>query len=359
MKIRKTAISLAIPVLLFASFSVQPNLHEVRADPMSESPTAGSNPVNLPANMPPPEEEGSAVPSIPSVDTSNKEVSGWAAEEVDWMVSNSIVPPQLQYNYLSNITREEFSSLAVSVLEFMSEGRVKLIHTVAENRFEDTDSEDVYKAYSYGIINGVSEQEFQPANPITRQEAAVMMANLLRSVQAKNLSPEDFPYEDRLSIADWALDSVDMTSNIKIFQGTDIGFRPYDNYTREQAIVVMRRLLGFEGHAHMVSLRGHVAIHIEDLGSPEDAKANKARPMAALVGTSSVKFVWTEASQTANAYLARFEGEAEHEHEGVAAFSRETLAKLKSGESPVQDGAYTLTLGGGTQQKGYLLGIAW
>jgi hypothetical protein len=339
-------------------------LAEGQSVPSTESPTAGSHSAEFTdhsAQAEPPAEENapSAASYVPPIDTSNKEMSDWAAQDADWMVANNIVPVQLQFNYKSNITREEFSSLAVAVLDFMSEGRIRLIHAQAENKFEDTENIDVYKAYSYGIVNGVSEKEFKPGSAITRQEAAVMMANLLKSIQAKNLSTEDSKYDDRLSIADWALDSVDITSNIKLFQGTDIGFRPYDNYTREQAIVVMRRLLGFEGHAHMVSLRGRVAVHLEDLGTSEDAKANKARPMAVLTGTSSVKFVWTEAMRTGAAYARLFKDESGHQHMNVVPFSQEALDKLEAGESTVRDGEYTLILGNGTQQKGYLLGIVW
>ena len=359
------AAALLLSLVLVISISTHYVLAADAADAMDESPTAGSNPANLPnqtteeTNKETDSNVSEPDPFVPAVDTSDKTASSWAAEDVDWMVSNGIVPPQLQFSYKTHITREEFAALAVSVLSFMSESKINFVHTIPENKFEDTDDSDVYRAYAFGIVNGVGDTEFKPKNKITRQEAAMMMSNLLQSVQAKHLSKDDYNYPDRLSIADWAQDAVDITSNVKLFQGTDLGFRPQDSYTREQAIAVMRRLLNFEGSAHMISLRGHVVMHISDLGTAEDAKANKARPVAALVGTKSVKFVWTESNQSANAYLNRFKDESGHHHDNAVQFSPASIAKLESGEPAVKDGDYTIELGKGNQKEGYLLKITW
>src|SRR5690606_4398790 len=78
-----------------------------------------------------PAEEGGPAPDpiVRAEDTSDKTTSSWAEADVDWMLSNQIVPPQLQYNYKQFITREEFAALAVSVLEFMSGSKSKLIYT--------------------------------------------------------------------------------------------------------------------------------------------------------------------------------------------------------------------------------------
>jgi len=333
-------------------------------DPLKQSPTAGSNPANLSPDTSQ-EAEDTSDPSklkseiISVIDTSNKQTSDWAAEDVDWMVSNHIVPSQLQFNYTTYITREEFAELAVSVVDFMSQSTINFVHTSTENPFKDADSLAVAQAYSYGIVNGVTDTEFQPKSNITRQEAAMMMSNLLQSIQAMNLSNDDYHYQDRDSIAGWALDAVDVTSNIKLFQGTEQGFRPQDNYTREQAIAVMRRLLQYEGKAQVISLRGHVVIHLHELGTVEEAKTNKAGPVSALVGTNSVKLLWTEQTRSAAAYLDRFKDESDHGHDHVIPFSKKAIEALQSGEKFVIDGDYTIELGDGTQQAGFLLKISW
>ncbi|MCD1259552.1 S-layer homology domain-containing protein [Paenibacillus athensensis] len=333
------------------------------ADPLQQSPTAGSYPANLVSDPQAADEQSvldkPAKEVITVIDNSNKQTSDWAAADVDWMVSNHIVPPQLQYNYTSYITREEFAELAVSVVNFMSEGTINFVHTTMENPFQDSANSEVAKAYSYGIVNGVSDTEFKPKQSINRQEAAMMMSNLLQSIQAENLSTGDFHYPDRDAIAGWALDAVDVTSNVKLFQGTDQGFRPQDYYTREQAIAVMRRLLNYEGQATVISLRGRVVLHLRELGTTDEAKANKAGPVSALVGTSSVKFLWTERLGTAEAYLAKFKAESDHQHAHAASFSPKAIEQLESGQRSVRDGEYVIELGSGTQKTGFLLQISW
>ncbi|WP_027084148.1 S-layer homology domain-containing protein [Cohnella panacarvi] len=306
------------------------------------------------------------IPVPAAVDTSNKAVSAWAKEDVDWMVINGIVPERLQFNYKSYIDREEFASLTVSVLDFMSKGRTRLIQTALDHHFEDTDSIDVTKAYSFGIVNGVSPTKFKPKNNISRQEAAMMMSNLLQSIQTANLSTEDYPYSDRKSIAQWALDAVDMTSNLKLFQGTTQGFKPQDNYTREQAIAVMRRLLQFHGSAGEVSLRGKVLVSLDALGTEEDAKSNKARPVSVVAGASNVRFTWTEMTPDSSRLLDRLvmdlSGHEGHHHEdtGVLSFTPEVVNSLKSGTGSVRIQTYTLNTGASKKaDEGFILKVTW
>lgn len=354
---------------MLTTFVFAQDSNSAGSSPTSQSPTAGSNPANLPQQ---PQEsaeghESSSVSAPATVDTSDKSVSKWAAEDVDWMVSNNIVPPQLQYSYKNYITREEFASLAVSVLNFMSKSKVNLIQTMLENKFKDTDSLDVAKAYSFGIVNGVSEEEFKPNNNITRQEAAMMMSNLLQSIQSEGLSKEDYTYKDRHSISGWALDAVDITSNFKLFQGSDAGFQPYASYTREQAIAVMRRLLQYQGSTHEISLRGKVFVDLNNLGTEEYAKSNKAKPVFVIAGTSNVRFTWTEATPDSSRLLDKLlvdltAGHEGHNHEksGVLVFQAEEVNSLKSSTGPVTIGDYTLATGS-TQKadEGYLLQITW
>ncbi|XID94315.1 S-layer homology domain-containing protein [Paenibacillaceae bacterium WGS1546] len=307
-------------------------------------------------------EEGGPEPDpvVKEADRSDQSVSAWAAADVDWMVSNKVVPPRLQYNYKQLITREEFAALAVSVLDFMSESRVNLVYPILESQFKDTESLDVQQAYSFGIVNGVSDTEFKPEQNISRQEAAMMMANLLQSIQAKNLSTAEFDYLDKSSIAGWARDAVNIVSNLKLFQGTGQGFSPQGHYTREQAIAVMKRLLEYEGAARMISLRGRVVMHLDDLGTVESAKANQARPIVALIGKSSVKFTWTEATTETSAILDKFKEEEGHDHPGAVQFKAETIKALESGTAPVKDGEYTLQAGTSSKPgEGYLLKITW
>ena len=293
-------------------------------------------------------------------------LDSWAKDAVDWMSINNITPPQLQSGYKKNITREEFTSLLLSVLKFASKNKVSLIDITMENRFEDTDSVDVIKAYGFGIVNGVSDSEFNPKDHISRQEAAMMMVNLLKSIQVGGLSTSDYKYVDQLSISDWAVDAVNVASNIGLFEGSENGFRPQDYYTREQAISVMSRLLKLHGRAAEISLRGKVMVDLNSLSEGNNSTANAARPISAIVGASNVRFGWTEVTPDYDYLLGKLKidlsGHSSHHHEdtGVFLLTQDTVDRIKSSTGNIPIGNYRIETGVTKKaDSGFLLKISW
>ncbi|MFD0671902.1 S-layer homology domain-containing protein [Cohnella sp. GCM10027633] len=132
----------------------------------------------------------------------------------------------------------------------------KLPIVLTEQRFTDTFEDHVYKAYNFGIVNGVSDSLFEPDRPIVRKEAVVMMANILTTLKVNGLTTDKAPYTDYAAIPSWAKSSANLTYHAKIFTGSNAGMEPDKPYTREQSIVTMRRLLNYAKDIKGISYRG-------------------------------------------------------------------------------------------------------
>jgi hypothetical protein len=257
-------------------------------------------------------------------------ISSWAKSDVEWMIANHLVPAALQNRFQAKITREEFSGIANSVVRRMTDGKSDYIQIRAESAFTDTSSQDVLQTFYLGIVNGVSDTEFKPTDYISRQEAAVMMHNMLNTFRTPDLITTEFPYPDTLSIADWASDAVHSVSNLGIFEGSDIGFRPLDNYTREQAIIVMKRLLDKKPSTTVLSVRGKIPVDLTRvrLGKSEKSQVDFG------VGSSYIKAWKTEDCKTIG------------EYESVLSWS-------------ISDSGYKVEAGRDSKEANYVFLISW
>jgi hypothetical protein len=182
----------------------------------------------------------------------------WAKAEVDAAISLNLVPEDMQNGYAQNITRAEFSSLAINLLtvktgksidEMLAEADKEIDNTV----FNDTTDETVLAAYAFGIVTGKSNGTFDPNGNITRQEAAVMLARTAKLFNI-NSSSTGTEFADKGNIASWANEAVafvssveDKTNNAFIMGGTgNNNFSPNASYTRQQAYITMKRLFNAE-----------------------------------------------------------------------------------------------------------------
>jgi hypothetical protein len=109
----------------------------------------------------------------------------------------------------------------------------------------------VSAAAELGIVSGKGDGTFAPDADITRQEAAVM---LVKMSEVMGIGQYDkaakLNFVDKSYFADWAKNYIDRVCRIKdsdgnaVMSGTGSGkFSPWWNYSREQAIVTMHRLV--------------------------------------------------------------------------------------------------------------------
>jgi hypothetical protein len=170
--------------------------------------------------------------------------SSWAKEEVFAARVHGIIPERLQTNYQKPITREEFCEL---VIQSLFAGITKItpqdiLDRIESPTFTDCSAPHVKVAYIIGIVNGTTDTTFEPNKTITRQEAAIMLANKEQmSGQSMFYGFAKEKYKDYKDISDWAIDAVDICYQAEIMKGTGEKFEPKSSYTREQAILTIYR----------------------------------------------------------------------------------------------------------------------
>ncbi|MCL2003599.1 MAG: LCCL domain-containing protein [Oscillospiraceae bacterium] len=194
---------------------------------------ADLNPTSTPPpTEPPPTEPSPPAPPPPAQDSNAP--SGWAQPQVNYSGNLGLVPSALQSDYRQALTRAEFAALAVTLYE----GELGVI-TGDLPTFSDTSDINVRKAAKVGIAAGVGGGNFNPNGELTREMAAVMLAQLSDALgQPLPNSPATFA--DSGSIASWALIHVGRVQAAGIMSGVGGNlFAPNGSYTREQGVITM------------------------------------------------------------------------------------------------------------------------
>jgi len=178
--------------------------------------------------------------------------STWAQEEVFAADYVNIIPAELKNDYREKITREEFCELIMKMLckvNEVSDAKALLDkkNIKFEDNFTDTDNENVIAANLLGILNGRGNGIFDPNSGITRQEAAVMLANTAKLLGVKVGTAPTFKDSDKM--ASWATDAIKTVTAIECSYGSKVMggvgndmFDPLGAYTREQSILTVYRL---------------------------------------------------------------------------------------------------------------------
>ena len=178
-------------------------------------------------------------------------VSFWAEDEVNEAISLGLVPEDLQTGYTSPASREDFARIAVRIClaVFRADSTEDLLDSRDDLRpepsFRDLNrshAADVNAAYRLGIVNGRSGTVFDPAAPITREEAAAMLNRTYR-VCGGEAGEAELSFTDRDDVAPWAKEDVAAMTALGVFRGMGDGsFAPKGTYTREQCVLTALRL---------------------------------------------------------------------------------------------------------------------
>ncbi|WP_051251522.1 S-layer homology domain-containing protein [Paenibacillus harenae] len=104
----------------------------------------------------------------------------------------------------------------------------------------------IQAAVQLELASGTSATTFAPAKPVTRQEAAVLLARALKQTGSATVGA--MTYKDKRQIADWAIPSVAAVHELGIMKGDQAGiFRPTDPITRQEAASLLARVLQQNG----------------------------------------------------------------------------------------------------------------
>lgn len=127
--------------------------------------------------------------------------------------------------------------------EYMSPNGMAALPFDDVDRWTDKENyRSVIAANLIGLVQGKGERKFDPTGEITREEAAALLMRLYRAYGGE-VSTGEVEYADKDAISDWARADVYSAALMGIMQGVgENTFNPKGNYTREQAVVTLKRL---------------------------------------------------------------------------------------------------------------------
>lgn len=154
--------------------------------------------------------------------------SNWAYKDLLNAEELKLFSKEVASNTRGKITREEFAEIAVKAYEIKykrsSQGSVK--------HFKDTDNKYVNMACDLGIMNGKDKDKFAPKDNITREDYAVVIANLFKLENSKKIK-----IKDAKKISDYAIDAVNKAlSDSYLNLDSKKNFNPKNQMKREEVI---------------------------------------------------------------------------------------------------------------------------
>lgn len=161
----------------------------------------------------------------------------WAKNEIEVLAGKGIISGKGndKFDPSNNITRAEFVALIARMLQVDGD--------VSDLSFEDVDTnawyaEDLAAAYSEGLIAGKSATEFAPNANISRQEAAIVITNVLEYlgyIAEESTEVIDSVFTDKSNVASWASSSVATVYREEIMVGKGEKFDPNGLASRAEA----------------------------------------------------------------------------------------------------------------------------
>jgi hypothetical protein len=143
------------------------------------------------------------------------------------------------------VTRAQFATMLVRAMQLAPE--------IASEVFSDVQPgdwfyADVNTAVAHGLVRGHGNGTFGPNDPVTREQAATMLARALQiSGKALPLSPEEVQeelaaYADREMVSGWAEANLALVIQVGLMRGkTAETLAPQDGASRAEAAVLTAR----------------------------------------------------------------------------------------------------------------------
>lgn len=190
------------------------------------------------SNTPTTPDDTASTPSTQpqNLTTSGQQVDTWALSLVNEAIAANLEPNSLGNDLRTNITREQFAGVAVKLYEAMS-GATISTPALADNKFTDTSSADVRKAYAMGFVSGTSATTFSPNSPLTREQAAVMLSNVYKALGGVINARNPGTFVDDVAISNWARNSVYFMAENGIISG--VGNNTFDPQGKTQSQVAL------------------------------------------------------------------------------------------------------------------------
>jgi len=173
----------------------------------------------------------------------NDTEGNFAEREISDLVSKGILKGYSDGSFKPNnkVTRAEFAIMLTRALQLQSLGEYKY-------GFKDFDLKAWYApelttALQHVVTKGFDQYTYKPDAFIPREQAAVMVSNILRN-KGKDKVKGTLAFKDEKSIIGWALEDVKLAASMGIIKGyEDNSFKPKNEVTRAEVAVMISRLL--------------------------------------------------------------------------------------------------------------------
>ncbi|MFC4354265.1 S8 family serine peptidase [Chryseomicrobium palamuruense] len=170
----------------------------------------------------------------------------WAKMQIETLASRSIIQGKSEKEFMTNasITRAEFAVLLTRALNLPTQGYRGIFNDVPASK--SWAYRGVEAAYQAGIVNGITNDQFNPDARITRQEIATMIMRAVRYQDESKINNLNVQHQftDVRTISSFAKESVKQANSLGIIQGRAGNmFDPKANATRAEAAVMLYRSL--------------------------------------------------------------------------------------------------------------------
>ncbi len=175
----------------------------------------------------------------------------------DWDVMRGDVDGNLDPN--RSITRAEFITMINRAFGYSG----SVTHPFTDVSTADWYSEDIGIAYNVGYFQGTSEKTAAPNEPLTREQAVVLLA---RNLMLEASQGETLGFSDSRDFSEWSRSYVEAATKIGIINGYPDGtFHPDGSMTRGEMAAVLSRAIGTlvnePGEHSLGSVYGNVMIN--------------------------------------------------------------------------------------------------
>lgn len=188
-------------------------------------------------------------------------VSDWAREEVAKAEELGLIPQDVlgwPRDYHEPVSRDHFQRIAMEFVALQTNCDYKSLLALTDEYKAEKDNDGFVvnpftdggpgtaEAYYLGVIKGRGNGIFAPDDPITRQEAAVLLAQAYTAYSGEVPAVSTgMTFSDTAQVDDWAKAGVETVSAWGVMKGLDDGsFSPKAFYSLEQCILTFVRLYG-------------------------------------------------------------------------------------------------------------------
>ena len=124
-----------------------------------------------------------------------------------------------------------------------SYGRVLWLSPPASTDAPPVPSAEIGAAYEYGIINGITVNQFARNKTITRQEAMVMIQRAAKIAELKGQDGNAVSFKDASKVTSWEQYAVAFKVGNELIVGSNGEIKPQDTITRAESMTIILRLL--------------------------------------------------------------------------------------------------------------------